>query len=100
MQPRGDSGNACRRPAAARGHPELPERAGPPRRGRTRPRVAADQYRPRSDATLSLLTVLMLWHIARRPISRRYAILFVHRSALPYLALMALKIDSTVDLAW
>ena len=58
------------------------------------------QYSPRLDATLSLLTVLMLWQITLSPILRRCAILFMNRSAFPYLLLMALNTDSTVDRAW
>ena len=42
----------------------------------------------------------MLRQIALSPISRRCEILFVHRSAFPYLVLTALKTDSTVDRAW
>lgn len=64
------------------------------------PALPHDQYTPRRDATLSLLTVLMLWQITLSPISRRCAILFMNRNAFPYLLLMALNTDSTVDLAW
>ena len=97
--------------ARGEGRGRQPAERGPRAQGRARPpppatRAAAaparpcDQYRPRRDATLSLLTVLTLWQITLRPISRRCEILFVHRSAFPYLVLMALKTDSTVDRAW
>ena len=47
-----------------------------------------------------LVDVLMLWYVTQRPISRRCAIQFAHRSAPPRFALMELRIDPTADLAW
>lgn len=91
-----EEGHAC----ARRGYRARGARGPPAPRAATAPARPSDQYRPRRDATLSLLTVLMLWQITLRPISRRCEILFVHRSAFPYLVLMALKTDSTVDRAW
>ena len=79
----------------------------PGRRSAQAPRIAGArgparrcQYGPRPDAALSLLTVLMLWQITLSPISRRCAIPFMDRGAFPYLLLMALNTDSTVDRAW